>query len=60
MNGYSRHVLWFSVTRSNKDPKEVCNLYFNYLSIAKGVPRKIVADRGTENVNIVGSQRFLR
>ena len=36
------------------------NLYFNYLLIAKGVPRKIIADRGTENVNIAVSQRFLR
>ena len=58
MDGYSRHVLWLSVIRSNKDPKEVCNLYFNYLLVAKGVPRKIMADRGTEN--IAGSQRFLR
>ena len=33
---------------------------FNYLSIAKVVSRKIVADQGTENVNIAGSQRFLR
>ena len=38
MDGYSQHVLWLSVIRSNKDPKEVCNLYFNYLLIAKGVP----------------------
>ena len=41
---YNRRVLWLSVIRSNKDPKEVCNLYFNYLLIAKGVPQKIVAD----------------
>ena len=46
--------------RSNKDPKEVCNLYFNYLLVAKGVPQKIVADRITENVNIACSERFLR
>ena len=52
MDDYSRHVLWLSVIRSNKDPKEVCNLYFNYLLIVKGVPQKIVADRGTENVNV--------
>ena len=60
IDGYSRRVLWLSVILSNKDPKEVCNLYFNYLLCAKGVPRKVVADRGTENVNIAGSQRFLR
>ena len=44
----------------DKDPKEVCNLYFNHLLIAKGLPQKIVADRVIENVNIVRSQRFLR
>ena len=59
-DGSSRRVLWLSFIRSNKDPKEVCNLYLNYLLIAKGVPGKIVADRDTENVNIAGSQRFFR
>ena len=44
MDGYSSHVLWLSVIRSNKDPKEVCNFYFNYFLIVKGVPPKIVAD----------------
>ena len=38
----------------------VFHLYFNYLLIAKRVPRKYLADRGTENVNVAGSQRFLR
>ena len=60
IDGYSRLVLLLSVIRSRKDPKEARNFYFNYLLIAKGVPRKIVTDRGTENVNIVGSQIFLR
>ena len=60
IDGYSRRVLWLSIIRSNKDPKEVCNLFANYLAVIKGVPRKFVADRGTENVFIVGSQRFHR
>ena len=41
MDGYTRHILWLSVIRSNKDRKEVCNLYFNYLLVAKGVPQKL-------------------
>ena len=57
IDGYSWRVLWLSVIQSTKDPKEVCNLYLNYLLIAKGAPTIIVADRGTENA---GSQRFLR
>ena len=60
INGYSRRVLWLNLLKSNKDPKEVCNLFVNYLTVIKGVPRKIVADRGTESVFIAGSQRFLR
>ena len=60
IDGYSRRVLWLNLLKSNKDPKEVCNLFVNYLTVIKGVPRKIVADRGTENVFIAGSQRFLR
>ena len=60
IDGYSRHVLWLNVLRSNKDPKEVCSIFINYLTVMKGVPRKIVADRGTQNVFIAGSQRFLR
>ena len=50
-DGYSRRVLRLNVLRSNKDPKEVCNLFINYMTVMKGVPRKIVADRGTENVS---------
>ena len=30
------------------------------MTVIKGVPHKIVADRGTENVFIPGSQRFIR
>ena len=60
IDGYSRRVLWLNVLRSNKDPKEVCNLFGNYLTVMKGVPRKIVADRGAENVFKAGFQRFLR
>ena len=60
IDGYSRRVLWLNILRSNKDPKEVCIPFINYLAVIKGVPPKIVADRGTENVFITGSQRFLR
>ena len=60
IDGYSRRVLWLNIIRSNKDPKEVCNLFVNYLTVIKGVPRKLVVDRGTGNVFIAGSQRFLR
>ena len=60
INVYSRHVLWLNILRSNKDPKEVCNLFDNYLAITKEVQRKVLADRGTENVLITDCQEFLR
>ena len=60
VDGYSRRGLWLNVLKSNKDPKEVCNLFVSYLTVIQGVPRKIVADRGTKNVFIPVSQRFLR
>ena len=60
IDGYSRRVFWLNIIRSNKDPKEVCKLLVNYLTVIKGVPRKLVADPGTMNVFIAGSQRFLR
>ena len=46
--------------RIKQDPKEVCNLCFNYLLIVKRVPKKTVVDQSTENVNITGSERCLR
>ena len=60
IDGYSRRVLRLNVLTSNKDPKEVCILFINYLAVIKGVPPKIVADRGADNVFITGSQRFPR
>ena len=60
MGTVDAYYAWLNVLKSNKDPKEVCNLFVNYLTVIKGVPHKIAADRGTENVFIGGSQRFLR
>ena len=47
----SRTILWLNIFRSNKDPKEVCNIFINYLTVTKGVPRKVAL--------IVGRRTFL-
>lgn len=47
----SRCVLWLKNLSSNKDPKELCNLFVNYLTITKGDTRKVVL--------IVGRRTFL-
>ena len=51
IDGYSRCVLWLNILRSNKDPKEVCNVFVSYLTVTKGVPRKVAL--------IVGRKTFL-
>ena len=60
IDGYSRGVLWLNLLRSNKDQKKLCNLFSISLIVMKDVPCRIIADRGTENVFIAGSQRFLK
>ena len=59
IDGFSRRIMWLHTLRSNKNPKEVCCLYLNTIRCT-GVPRKVVGDKGYENVNIAASQRFFR
>ena len=41
-DGDSRCILWLKILRSNKDQKEVCNIFVNYLTVTKGVPQRVV------------------
>ena len=41
IDGGSRSILWLNILRSNKDPKEVCNIFVNYLTVTKGVPQRV-------------------
>ena len=60
IDGFSRRIMWLEVTSSNKDPEIICSFYLKCIKKISGTPRKIVADRGTENVHVAASQRFLR
>jgi len=60
IDGFSRKILWLEICGSNKDPRVVCHFFARYIQSLNGVPIKVVADRGTENVNIAAFQRFLR
>ena len=51
IDGDSRCTLWLNILRSNKDPKEVCNTFVNYLAVTKGVPQKVTL--------ILGRRTFL-
>ena len=41
IDGDSRCTFWLNILRLNKDPKEVCNTFVNYLAVTKGVPQKV-------------------
>ena len=51
IDGDSRCTLWLNILRSNKDPKEVCNIFVNYLTVTKGVPQRVAL--------ILGRRTFL-
>eukprot|EP00111_Clytia_hemisphaerica_P014195 TCONS_00041804-protein len=60
IDGFSRRILWLQIVPSNKDPGIICKLYLNFAQRIGGIPRKIVGDRGTENVYVAAGQRFMR
>uniref|UniRef100_A0A7M5WYA2 Integrase core domain-containing protein n=1 Tax=Clytia hemisphaerica TaxID=252671 RepID=A0A7M5WYA2_9CNID len=60
IDGYSRKILWLRVSETNNDPKVTASFYVDCIKETKFVPRLIRTDRGTENVNICGIQRFFR
>lgn len=60
IDGFSRRILWIELLSSNKDPNTIVSLYLDYVRQFHGLPRKIVADCGTENLITAGCQRYLR
>ena len=48
---FAQYLLWLNILRSKKNPKEVCNIFINYLTVAKGVSPKYAL--------IVGRRTFL-
>lgn len=60
IDGYSRRVMWLKLSSSNKEPRNVCEHFIETCVNINGIPRKVVGDRGTENVYLAASQRFLR
>jgi len=60
IDGYSRKILWLDIFQSNKDPSQICSAYVESIININGIPRKVIGDRGSENVYVAASQRFLR
>ena len=60
IDGFSRRILWLQVAHSNNDPRVISSFHVSCIKEMKGVPRILRGDRGTENVNVAGLQRFFR
>ena len=60
IDGFSRKLLWLTVSNTNKDPFIVASFYTHAVKTFHAVPKTVRGDRGTENVNVCGIQRFMR
>lgn len=60
IDGFSRKILWLEVSETNKDPTIIAHYFANTVKSLQIIPKLVRGDRGTENVNVCGIQRFLR
>lgn len=60
IDGFSRKIIWLAVSDTNKNPFIIAHYYTSAVKTLCAVPKLIRGDRGTENVNVCGIQRFLR
>lgn len=60
IDGFSRKLLWLKAGKTSSDPKVIGGYFINYVETLGGCPRRIRADRGTENGHVAHMQRFLR
>ena len=60
IDGFSRRILWLRVGHSNNNPRVISSFFLSCIKEVKGIPRIVRGDRGSENVNVAGLQRFFR
>ena len=60
IDGFSRKMIWLEVSDTNKDPYVIASYFTESIKKLSLVPQKVRGDKGTENVNVCGIQRFLR
>ena len=60
IDGFSRRILWLKVTKSNNDPRIICNFFMDCVKTAEGTPKLFRTDRGTENGLAAAAQCYLR
>lgn len=60
IDGYSRKIIWLQAWNSNSDPKLIAGYFMKAVVKENGCPRRVRADRGTENGVVRDFQTFLR
>ena len=61
IDGYSRKILWLHIGSSNNNPRVIASYYLDCVSKLNNViPMIVRSDRGTENVVLVGIQKYFR
>ena len=59
IDGFSRKIIWMEAYNTNSDPRIIGQYYLEAVQLIQGCPNILRVDAGTENVNIIGMQRFL-
>ncbi|KAJ8023128.1 hypothetical protein HOLleu_38223 [Holothuria leucospilota] len=60
IDGFSRKIIWLQAADTNNNPKLVAWYFINAVEQNGGCPRRIRADKGSENVTVELMQKFFK
>ena len=60
IDGYSRYIIWLEAFKTNSDPAVIGSYFMSAVERRMGCPKRMRADRGTENGHVENILKFLR
>ena len=60
IDGYSRYIIWLEAFTMSSDPAVIGIYFMSAVERRMGCPKRMRADRGTENGHVENMQKFLR
>ena len=60
IDGFSRKIIWLKAYHTSSDPRVIAGYFTKAVLKSEGCPRRVRADRGTENGIVRDLQTFLR
>ena len=60
IDGFSRKIIWLNVSSSNNNPAYIAYYFIQSITELGRNPQVVRGDRGSENITLCGTQRFLR